>query len=82
MTKIFTGTVTSTNMEKTVKVKVERKYRHSLYEKVVRKHKNFLAHNEKIVLRTGDTVKIKETRPLSKNKHFEVIEKIEVKPKN
>jgi small subunit ribosomal protein S17 len=81
MTKILTGSVISTKMEKTVKVRVERKYRHPLYEKVVRKHKNFLAHNEKIELQTGDTVKIKETRPLSKNKHFEVIEKIEVKIK-
>ncbi len=80
MAKILEGVVVSTKMQKTAKVRVERRYRHPMYEKVVKEHKNYLAHNEKLSLSEGDLVRIKETRPLSKNKHFEVVEKVEVKP--
>ncbi len=74
MSKVFTGVVVSTKMQKTVVVKVERKFRHPLYKKVVKKHKKFKAHNEKFNIKEGDIVKIRETRPLSKTKHFEVVE--------
>jgi len=76
MSKILTGTVVSTKMQKTVVVKVERKFRHPLYEKVVTYYKNYKAHNEDFDLKEGDVVKIIETRPISKDKHFKVIEKL------
>ena len=76
MAKIFIGEVVSTKMQKTVVVRVERKFRHPLYKKVIKRHKKFKAHNEKFDLKEGDLVKIKETRPISKTKHFEVIEKL------
>lgn len=76
MAKILTGIVTSTKIAKTVTVRVQRVYRHSLYRKTLKKHKKFLAHNDNFDLKENDMVKIQETRPLSKNKHFKVIEKI------
>jgi len=76
MSKILTGTVISTKMQKTVVVKVERKFRHPLYEKVITRHKKYKAHNEDFDLKEGDVVKIKETRPISKDKHFKVVEKL------
>jgi len=77
MTKIYEGTVCSTKMKDTVTVKVERKYRHPVYAKVVKSHKKYLAHNENLKLAVGDEVQIEETRPLSKTKHFRVIKKLE-----
>lgn len=76
MKKILIGQVVSTKMNKTVTVKVERKFRHPLYKKVITRHKKYKAHNEKFDLKEGDWVKIEETRPLSKEKHFKVIEKV------
>jgi len=76
MPKFLTGTVVSTKMQKTVVVKVERKFRHPLYEKVITRHKKYKAHNENFDLKEGDIVKIIETRPISKEKHFKVIEKL------
>lgn len=76
MTKLFIGEVVSVKMNKTVAVKVERKYRHPKYEKVVKKHKKFLAHNEGLKLEIGDLVSIKETRPISKKVSFVVDKKI------
>jgi len=76
MSKILTGTVISTKMQKTVVVKVERKFRHPLYEKVITRHKKYKAHNEDFDLKEGDLVKIIETRPISKDKHFKVVEKL------
>ena len=76
MKKIFIGDVVSTKMQKTVVVRVERKFRHPLYKKVITRHKKFKAHNEKLELAVGDRVEIEETRPISKDKHFIVKEKI------
>lgn len=76
MAKIFTGRVTSTKMQKTVIVQVERKMRHSLYQKVITRHKKYKAHNEDLDLHEGDIVEIKETRPLSKDKYFMVTKKL------
>lgn len=76
MRKKFIGEVVSTKMQKTVVVKVERKFRHPLYKKVIIRHKKYKAHNETIPLVVGDKVEIEETRPISKDKHFKVIRKI------
>ena len=66
-------------MLKTVVVMVERKFRHSVYHKVIIRHKKYKAHNEKLELKLGDVVKMEETKPISKDKHFIVIEKLKVK---
>jgi small subunit ribosomal protein S17 len=76
MAKTLIGKVVSTKMQKTVVVKVERKFRHPLYEKVITRHKKYKAHNEELKLKEGDMVKIIETRPISKDKHFKVAEKL------
>lgn len=76
MIRVFTGTVTSTNMQKTVTVVVERKFRHPVYRKVIIRHKKFMAHNDDKTIKVGDKVKIAETRPISKHKHYKVVEKI------
>ena len=72
--KIRTGTVTSTKMDKTVVVLVKTLRRHPLYKKVVKHNAKFKAHDENNACRIGDTVKIVETRPLSKEKHWRVLE--------
>ena len=79
MKKILSGKIISTKMQKTVVVSVERKFRHPRYKKVIIKHKKYKVHNEIADLKVGDKVNIEETRPISKDKHFIVINKIEVK---
>jgi len=76
MKKILTGKVVSMKMIKTVVVMVERKFRHPVYHKVIVRHKKYKAHNEKLDLKLGDIVKIEETKPISKDKHFVVIAKL------
>ena len=76
MAKIFTGKVVSTKMQKTVVIRVERKFRHPFYKKTIIRHKKFKAHNQDLKLKDGDMVNIRESRPLSKDKHFIVVEKI------
>lgn len=76
MKKKFTGTVISNKMNKTVVVEVERRFPHPKYRKVITKHKKFKVHNETFELKVGDKVVIEETRPISKDKHFQVIKKI------
>jgi small subunit ribosomal protein S17 len=68
------GIVTSSKMQKTVVVTVERQVMHPLYKRVVRGSKNFLAHDEKNQCQVGDTVRIQETRPLSRRKRWRVVE--------
>jgi len=68
------GVVTSNKMQKTVVITVERQIIHPLYKRVVRRSKNFLAHDEKNECRVGDTVRIEETRPLSSRKRWRVVE--------
>jgi small subunit ribosomal protein S17 len=73
------GIVTSNKMDKTVTVAVERKVKHPIYGKFVKKTTKFHAHDEKNECSIGDTVRIMETRPLSKTKRWrlsEVIEKV------
>jgi small subunit ribosomal protein S17 len=68
------GVVTSNKMQKTVVITVARQINHPLYKRVVRRSKNFLAHDEKNECRLGDTVRIEETRPLSSRKRWRVVE--------
>jgi len=70
------GLVTSNKMQKSVVVTVERQTTHPLYKRVVRRSKNFLAHDEKGECRVGDTVRIRETRPLSRRKRWRVVQVI------
>jgi small subunit ribosomal protein S17 len=68
------GIVTSNKMRKTVVVTVERQVQHPFYKRVVRRSKHFLAHDEKNQCQVGDTVRIEETRPLSRHKRWRVVE--------
>jgi len=71
------GVVVSDKMDKTISVLIERKVKHPMYGKFVKKSKKYLAHDEKNDCGIGDTVKIMETRPLSKNKCWRLVEIIE-----
>jgi small subunit ribosomal protein S17 len=72
--KVYTGKVISNKMDKTVVVAVTRTYQHSVYKKTVKKVSKFKAHDETNQCRIGDEVKITETRPLSKDKRWLVLE--------
>lgn len=71
------GIVTSDKMDKTITVAVLRKVKHPLYGKFVKKTSKFAAHDEKNECGIGDTVRIMETRPLSKNKTWRLVEVLE-----
>ncbi|MBX2888223.1 MAG: 30S ribosomal protein S17 [Ferruginibacter sp.] len=71
------GVVSSNKMDKSITVKVERKIKHPLYGKFLKKTNSFHAHDEKNECNIGDTVKIMETRPLSKTKRWRLVEIIE-----
>jgi len=71
------GIVTSIKMDKSIVVMVERRVKHAKYGKFVKKSSKFLAHDEKNDCNEGDTVKIMETRPLSKIKNWRLIEILE-----
>ena len=75
--KVRVGKVVSNKMDKTIVVSVERKVPHALYNKPMVTSKRFKAHDEKNECQIGDTVKIVETRPLSKDKHWRLVEIIE-----
>lgn len=75
-----TGVVSGKNMKKTVSVIVERQKRHPLYKKIVREKKKFLAHDEYEKCKIGDTVKIVQTRPMSKLKRWRVLEIVSLSP--
>ena len=75
--KVYTGTVVSTKMDKTITVLVETHLKHKKYGKRVKSSKKFKAHDEGNICGIGDTVRIMETRPLSKDKHFRVVEIVE-----
>ena len=79
--KALIGVVTSDKMDKTVVVSVERVTRHPLYGKTIRRHKKYKAHDEQNQAAMGDTVRIRECRPISKDKTFfveEILERGEV----
>mgnify|MGYP000216924700 CR=1 FL=1 len=71
------GVVVSSKMDKTAVVAVERKEKHPLYGKFVKKTTKFVAHDEKNECGEGDTVRIMETRPLSKTKNWRIVEIVE-----
>ena len=71
------GVVTSNKMEKSIVVSIERKEKHPLYEKYVKKTSKFIAHDNDNQCNEGDRVRIMETRPLSKNKNWRLVEIIE-----
>ncbi len=71
------GVVVSNKMDKSVTVKVERKVKHDMYSKIMKKTTKLMAHDEKNECNEGDTIKIMETRPLSKNKRWRLVEIIE-----
>lgn len=71
------GVVVSNKMNKSIVVLVERKLKHPIYGKFVKRSKKYMAHDENNVCGIGDTVKIMETRPLSKNKNWRLVEIIE-----
>jgi small subunit ribosomal protein S17 len=74
--RILTGNVVSDKMDKTVVVRVDRRVMHPLYKKFMTRSTKIAAHDETNEVKVGDVVRIRECRPLSKRKHFEVIEKI------
>lgn len=71
------GVVVSNKMDKSVVVSVERKVKHPIYGKFVKKSSKFTAHDEENTCNIGDTVRIMETRPLSKTKNWRLVEIIE-----
>ena len=75
--KTKTGVVTSNRMDKTVTVAIEIKVKHPIYGKFVKKTTKFHAHDEKNECGIGDTVKIMESRPLSKTKRWRLVEIVE-----
>ncbi len=75
--KTRTGLVVSNKMDKSVVVSVERKVKHAIYGKFVKKTTKFMAHDEKNECGIGDTVLIMETRPLSKNKNWRLVQILE-----
>ncbi|PHJ37207.1 30S ribosomal protein S17 [Desulforamulus profundi] len=77
MRKVRQGRVVSDKMDKTIVVAVEDRVRHPLYNRTIRQTKKFKAHDEENSCRIGDTVRIMETRPLSKDKRWRVIEILE-----
>tara|TARA_Y100001954_G_C15632732_1_gene513550 strand:- start:310 stop:564 length:255 start_codon:yes stop_codon:yes gene_type:complete len=71
------GLVISNKMDKSIVVEIERKVKHPIYGKFVKKTSKFMAHDEKNDCNIGDTVSIMETRPMSKNKCWRLVEIIE-----
>jgi small subunit ribosomal protein S17 len=74
------GEVISNKMAKTIVVRVERRFRHPKYKKVVTQYRKFYAHDEKSEAKIGDRVRIQETRPLSKTKCWRLVEVLDQQP--
>jgi len=74
--RILIGTVVSDKNDKTVVVKVERKVKHPLYSKIIRRSKKYHAHDEDNAFRLGETVRIEETAPYSKQKCWKVVDRV------
>ena len=72
--RILSGTVISSNSNKTIVVKVTRRVKHKLYKKIISRSKNYHAHDEKNHFKIGDTVSIVESKPISKLKSWLVLE--------
>lgn len=75
--RVLTGMVVSDKIDKTIVVKVERKVKHPLYGKIIRRSKKYHAHDEKNEFAIGETVRIEETRPISKLKTWKVLDRVD-----
>jgi len=75
--RILIGTVVSDKTDKTVTVLVERKVKHPLYGKIIRRSKKYHAHDEDNAFRTGERVRIEETKPISKTKSWKVLDRLQ-----
>jgi small subunit ribosomal protein S17 len=75
--RILIGTVVSDKTDKTVTVNVERRVKHPLYGKIIRRSKKYHAHDEANEFKPGDTVRIEETRPISKTKTWKVLDRVQ-----
>ena len=75
--KVRTGVVVSDGMDKTVMVRIDRQVRHALYDKTVRRSTRLAAHDEANDAHVGDTVRVMETKPISKSKRWRVVEIVE-----
>ena len=75
--RVLTGTIVSDKTDKTVVGKVERRVKHPLYGKIIKRSKKYHAHDEGNEFREGETVRIEETRPISKLKTWKVVERID-----
>ena len=75
--RVLTGTVVSDKTDKTVVVKVERKVKHPLYGKIIRRSKKYHAHDAENAFKEGETVRIEETAPISKLKSWKVVERVD-----
>jgi small subunit ribosomal protein S17 len=73
--RVLKGTVVSAKMQDTITVAVERYVKHPKYKKFMRRTKKFLVHDAGNTAKEGETVEIRETRPISKRKHFELVRK-------
>jgi len=80
MRKTMTGIVVSNKMDKTVVVAIEESTQHPIYKKTIKRTKKYKAHDEENTCNNGDKVKIMETRPLSKDKRWRVVQVIEKAP--
>ena len=74
--RILIGTVVSDKTDKTVTVLVERRVKHPLYGKIIQRAKKYHAHDEGNEFKTGETVRIEETRPISKTKTWKVLDRV------
>jgi small subunit ribosomal protein S17 len=74
--RVLTGVIVSDKTDKTVVVNVERKVKHPLYGKIIRRTKKYHAHDEANEFKQGETVRIEETAPISKLKSWKVIERV------
>ncbi len=74
--RVLTGTIVSDKTDKTVVVKVERRVKHPLYGKIIKRSKKYHAHDEGNEFREGETVRIEETRPISKLKTWKVVGRV------
>jgi small subunit ribosomal protein S17 len=75
--RILVGTVVSDKPDKTVVVRVERKVKHPMYGKIIRRSKKYHAHDEDNSFKSGETVRIEETKPISKLKTWKVIDRVQ-----
>ncbi len=75
--RILVGTIVSDKTDKTVVVKVERKVKHAMYGKIIRRSKKYHAHDEENNFKAGEIVRIEETAPISKLKCWKVIERVQ-----